>query len=95
MEVTKFGENYTITDSKSTYEVNGNIIKALNGEYLVNISSNAPGDITSIISLLNGTYNATNDSFVVNFNTKISKYSEQLYLLNLVLDAINQIKNEN
>jgi len=44
--------------------------------------------------LYNGTYNAEGDSLNMKIDTKISKYSEYTDVMNIVLDAINQILNE-
>ena len=94
MEITKFGETYKIQETTQTYNLNGEIIKATNGQVLINVSTSALDNIQNIISLLNGTYDPTNDNLVINFNTKVSKYNEQVDIIETVLDAIKNMLNE-
>lgn len=95
MKLTKFGEAYKIFDSQEKFDISGDLIKVTDGNVVISVSTNSPGNIDDHFGLYNGTYNAEGDSLNMKIDTKISKYNEYIDVMNIVLDAINQILNEN
>jgi hypothetical protein len=57
MEITKYGDFYTVSDTKSTYGISGNLIKSLSGEIIIDVFTHVLNDTTNIISLIHGSYN--------------------------------------
>lgn len=94
MEITKFGEAYKIFDSQQEFDISGDLVKVTDGNVVISVSTNAPGNTDDHFGLYTGTYNAEGDSLNMKIDTKISKYSEYTDVMNILLDAINQILNE-
>ena len=94
MEITKYGDFYTVSDIKSTYGISGNLIKSLSGEIIIDVFTHVLNDTTNIISLIHGSYNPQQDTFNVKIDTKASRGNEQVDSIKTVLDAINQLLND-
>lgn len=94
MEITKYGDFYNVSDTKSTYGISGNLIKSLSGEIIIDVYTHVLNDTTNIISLIHGSYNPQQDTFNVKVDTKASRGNEQVDSIKTVLDAINQLLND-
>ena len=91
MEISRLGDAYTINDDKGTYVVKGDLIKTIEGPIIINLRADEPGNSNVAISTLNGNYNDVSDELVLNLTTKVSKYNEQIDMIQSMLDAIKAV----
>lgn len=91
MNIVKFGETFNITETKETYKISGDLIKTVQGDIIINVST---ADLEgNFIATMSGDYLVSENVFNFNFRTSIDKKDEQLEIIKLITDAIETILN--
>lgn len=91
MNIVKFGETFNVTETKETYKVSGDLIKTVQGDIIINVSTT---DLEgNFIATMSGDYLVSKNAFNFNFRTSINKKDEQLEIIKLITDAIETILN--
>ena len=92
MNIVKFGETFNITETKETYKISGDLIKTVQGDIIINVST---ADLEgNFIATMSGDYLVSENVFNFNFRTSIDKKYEQLEIIKLITDAIETILND-
>ena len=92
MNIVKFGETFNITETKETYKISGDLIKTVQGDIIINVST---ADLEgNFIATMSGDYLVSENVFNFNFRTSIDKKDEQLEIIKLITDAIEIILND-
>lgn len=92
MNIVKFGETFNITETKETYKISGDLIKTVQGDIIINVST---ADLEgNFIATMSGDYLVSENVFNFNFRTSIDKKDEQLEIIKLITDAIETILND-
>lgn len=89
MDVTKFGETYTIKEDRENYVISGDLVKTVQGDVIINVATRTKED--DHIADLTGEYRMPESEVVLNFKAPMQRYDEQFDIIDDVIAAVKSI----
>jgi hypothetical protein len=89
MKIEKFGETYFIKDDTKDYVLSGDLIKTVQGNFIINICTYTKDDVH--ITTMTGEYRPEEDVIHYDFRTKITEYDQQAEIVHIVISTIKSL----